>query len=268
MRNSQASVLAPTGCLVGGTLVPTEHGLVRLGSLGDPLGDQWQPLEVDVQTDEGVRRATHFYVNGVEPVVDVTTQRGYRLRGTAKHRIKVVDDAGDWVWRRLADVQTGDLVPLALDQLIGAPQRVALPPLGEGYRWTAEHEMHVPDAMTVELAELVGYFMGDGSLHARGIRLCVSDGDFDVVERLELLGKECFNLAAHVTPQRGYTEVRLRLGPPGAMVASKWVREARTAPRVIAARDGGPTSPRRCCTPTTVRCTAPFCVGCTKPTAP
>ncbi len=53
VRNSQATVLAPTGCLVGGTLVPTERGLVRLGSLGDPIGDQWQPLDIDVQTDEG-----------------------------------------------------------------------------------------------------------------------------------------------------------------------------------------------------------------------
>jgi len=38
VRNSQASVLAPTGCLVGGSLVPTERGLVRLGSLGDSAG--------------------------------------------------------------------------------------------------------------------------------------------------------------------------------------------------------------------------------------
>ena len=36
VRNSQATVLAPTGCLVGGSLVPTEHGLLRLASLGDP----------------------------------------------------------------------------------------------------------------------------------------------------------------------------------------------------------------------------------------
>ena len=43
-------------CLVGGTLVPTERGLVRLGSLGDPIGEQWQPLGIDVQTDEGRAR--------------------------------------------------------------------------------------------------------------------------------------------------------------------------------------------------------------------
>src|SRR6185437_15906740 len=169
VRNSQATVLAPTGCLVGGTLVPTDHGLVRLGSLGDPLGPQWQSLDARVQTDDGVRGATRFFVNGVEPVVEVETRRGYRLRGTTKHRIKVVDGAGAWVWRRLADLQPGDRVPLALDQLVGQPQQVALPPVGEGFGWARDAHVVTPAAMTVELAELVGYFMGDGSLHARGL---------------------------------------------------------------------------------------------------
>jgi ribonucleoside-diphosphate reductase alpha chain len=206
VRNSQATVLAPTGCLVGGSLVPTARGLVRLGSLGNPTGDQWQPLGIDVQTDEGARSATKFYVNGVEPVVDVVTSRGYRLRGTTKHRIKVVDEAGDWVWRHLADVQHGDRVPLSLDQLIGEPQPVRLPLLPEAH-WAGEWEAEAPREVTPELAELVGYFMGDGSLHSRGIRLCVADGDFDVVERLSHLGKECFGLQAHVAQKQGYTEV-------------------------------------------------------------
>ncbi len=206
VRNSQASVLAPTGCLVGGTLVPTSRGLVRLGSLGDPVGEQWQALGVDVQTDDGPRRAESFYVNGVEPVVSITTNRGYQLRGTAKHRIKVVDDGGEWVWRRLADIGAGDRVPLALNQLVGEPQHVPLPPLPEAY-WTGEHHARAPRAMTAELAEFVGYFMGDGSLHSRSIRLCVAADDFDVVERLAHLGKACFGLESHVAPKQGYTEV-------------------------------------------------------------
>src|SRR5256886_15580495 len=87
VRNSQASVLAPTGCLVGGTLVPTERGLVRLGSLGDVDGTRWQDLDIAVQTDQGPRTATKFFINGVEPVVGVETAHGYRLQGTPQHRI-------------------------------------------------------------------------------------------------------------------------------------------------------------------------------------
>ncbi len=207
VRNSQASVLAPTGCLVGGSLVATERGLVRLRSLGDPDGPQWQTLDVRVATDEGPRTATHFYVNGLEPVVTVTTTRGYRIQGTPTHRIRVVDTpSGEWVWRRFADLRPDDVVPLALDGLVGEPQPVPLPPLPEAYS-SGEHHVSVPRQMTPELAELVGYFMGDGSLHGRGLRFCISAGDFDMVERLQVLGKEVFGTGARVTDKHGYTEV-------------------------------------------------------------
>jgi ribonucleoside-diphosphate reductase alpha chain len=206
IRNSQASVLAPTGCLVGGSLVPTERGLVRLRSLGDPHGSQWQDLGVEVATDEGVREASRFYVNGLERVVDVVTTRGHRIQGTTTHRVKVVEETGAWVWRRMADLHPGDRVPLALGHLVGSPQRVALPPLPEVY-WTGEHHARAPREMSVELAELIGYFMGDGSLHSRGLRFCVANTDLGVIDRLRVLGKELFELEAHVKQCQGYHEV-------------------------------------------------------------
>jgi ribonucleoside-diphosphate reductase alpha chain len=221
IRNAQATVLAPTGCLVGGSLVATERGLVRLESLGDPAGPQWQDLDVSVATDEGPRQATRFYVNGLESVVRVDTARGYRIQGTPQHRIKVVEPDGSWVWKRFGELGQGDRVPLALDQLVGEPQTVRLPPLAESVgrgraegtpvggdlAWTGERHAVAPRTMTGELAELLGYFMGDGSLHARGIRLYVADGDRDVVDCLTRLGKGLFNLEADVTQQTGYTEV-------------------------------------------------------------
>jgi ribonucleoside-diphosphate reductase alpha chain len=208
IRNSQASVLAPTGCLVGGSLIATARGLVRLHSLGDPDGEQWQDTDIDVGTDDGARRATKFYVNGAESVVEVETSRGHRIAGTPTHRVKVVDPStGAWVWKRFAQIAPGDLVPLALHQLIGNPQQVALPPLPAASR-TGEHHAYITRHMTPALAELVGYFMGDGSLLSRGLRFCVTAGDFDVVERLTQLGKEALGLTAHVTPKEGYAEVR------------------------------------------------------------
>jgi ribonucleoside-diphosphate reductase alpha chain len=205
-RNAQVSVIAPTGCLVGGSLVPTERGLVRLGTLGDPRGSQWQDLDVLVGTDDGPQIATKFYLNGAEPVVTVDTDRGYRIQGTPTHRIRVVSPDGEWSWKRFADLIEDDLIPLQMDQLIGQPQQVDLPPLGDAH-WTSDFGTRVPTIMTSDLAELVGYFMGDGSLHAKGIRLCVTEKDFDVVERLRLLGKQLFNLEAHTSQMRGYTEV-------------------------------------------------------------
>ena len=248
---TQASVLAPTGCLVGGSLIATERGLVRLRSLGDTQGSQWQDLGIDVSTDEGPRTATQFYVNGVEPVVTVKTTRGYRIEGTPTHRIKVVQTDGSWVWKRLADVTADDLVPLALDQLIGEPQSVTLPPKPEVH-WTGDFTstVPVPAVMTNELAEFLGYFMGDGSLHAKGIRLCVAADDFDVAERLPR-PREVIVLPRGPRDHQG----RLQRSLPSTQC--RWccggrravLRRCRT--RVTPVRDTAPTSPMPSSTATT-----------------
>jgi len=211
-RNAQATVLAPTGCLVGDSLVSTSRGLVRLRTLGDPVGSKWQDLDVQVVTDEGPREATKFYVNGFEQVVSIETGRGYRIQGTPSHRIKVVDADGRWAWRRFAEIAEGDRVPLMLNGLVGDPVDVDLPPLGELY-WTADFRTRVPSRMIPELAELVGYFMGDGSLHAKGLRFCVTSGDRDVRDRIVDLGEVLFGVAAHVSEKQGYTEVAFHSVP-------------------------------------------------------
>ena len=124
----------------------TERGLLT-DSLGDPDGAQWQDLGIQVQSDEGPKDATKFFVNGLEPVVTVDTARGFRIQGTTKHRVRVVDPGtGAWEWRRFADLNEGDLVPLALDQFFGEPNEVPLPPLSEAY-WTSDRRTLVPRVM-------------------------------------------------------------------------------------------------------------------------
>ena len=220
-RNAQASVLAPTGCLTGDTLVTTDRGLVRLGELGDRYGDRWQDLDLAVSTDTGPQRATRFFVNGEEPTRRVVTRGGYRIQGTLTHRIKVVDPAtGEWQWKRLADIAAGDLVPMQLGTLVGDRRAVPLPVLDRAY-YTGDRGIGVPDFVDAELAELVGYFMGDGSLHAQGIRLCVADQDTDVVERLRVLSKGLFGLAPVVTARQGCQEVMLQ-----SVRLARWWRAA------------------------------------------
>jgi len=209
-RNSQASLLAPTGCLTGDTLVTTDRGLTRLSELGDVYGERWQDLTLTVATDQGPRPATKFFVNGEEPTRAIRTDGGYRIMGTLTHRVKVVDpSSGAWIWKRLADIEPGDVLPLQMNGLVGKPRRVPLPVIDQAY-YTGDRDVVVPDSVTPELAELVGYFMGDGSLHAKGIRLCVADTDLDVVDRIGVLAKELFGLSPAVRSEQGYQEVTLQ----------------------------------------------------------
>ncbi|WP_054045518.1 vitamin B12-dependent ribonucleotide reductase [Alloactinosynnema sp. L-07] len=209
-RNAQASVLAPTGCLVGDTVVTTDRGLARLSELGELYGDKWQDIELTVSTDEGPKRATKFFVNGEEPTRRIVTDGGYTIQGTLAHRVKVVDaETGAWEWKRLADIQADDVVPLQLGGLVGDPRQVPLPVLDQAY-YAGDRDIQVPEVIDEDLAELVGYFMGDGSMHSKGIRLCVADTDLDVVERLRILGKQLFGLEVVVNQADGYQEVVLQ----------------------------------------------------------
>ncbi|MGH9276396.1 MAG: LAGLIDADG family homing endonuclease, partial [Acidimicrobiales bacterium] len=63
--------------------------------------------------------------------------------------------------------------------------------------------------MTADLAEFVGYFMGDGAWHAKGLRLVVPGGDHDVVHHLERLAKSLFGIAVVSRPEPGHTTVEL-----------------------------------------------------------
>ena len=212
-RNAQATVLAPTGCLVAGSLVITDRGVVRLSRLGDVNGAQWQDVRFDVLTDTGSQQATKFYVNGLDRTRRIETGCGYAIQGTPKHRVKVVDaTTGQWDWKRFGEIGKGDVVALSLGQMLGDPQTVALPPLGEEY-WTGDYTTRVPRTMTPELAEIVGYFMGDGSMHAKGPRFCIANTDLDVAERVQQLVKSLFNLDAHLTAPQGYCEVAVHSVP-------------------------------------------------------
>ncbi len=208
-RNAQASLLAPTGCLTGDSMVTTDRGLVRLAELGDVHGPKWQELTARVSTDEGPREATRFFVNGEEPTRRIVTEGGYRLQGTLTHRIRVVDqDTGAWEWRRFADISEGDVVPVQLGTMVGGSRRVVLPALDHDLG-AGDRGLFVPDAVDEELAELVGHFTGEGGVHATGVWFGVADTGTDVVERLRVLAKGLFGLAPSVTSGQGCQEVTL-----------------------------------------------------------
>ena len=108
----------------------------------------------------------------------------------------------------MADLSPDDLVPMQLGTLIGQSRPVPLPVLDQAY-YTGDRGAVVPNEVTPELAELVGYFMGAGTLQSGGLRFRVDGADLDVVERLQVLGKELFALEPTVAAADGHFEVLL-----------------------------------------------------------
>ena len=64
-------------------------------------------------------------------------------------------ESGQWEWKRLADVASGDVVRVQLGTLVGGPRTVPLPVLDQAY-YTDDRRLRVPDLVTADLAEMVG----------------------------------------------------------------------------------------------------------------
>ncbi len=172
IRNAAQTTVAPTGCLVPGTLVSTDSGLLPIEALGDTRGNQWQDIDFNVSSEDGVMLATQFYINGQAHTLRVVTHRGYTIQGTDQHRVRVLEN-GKLVWKRLDELAPGMQIPLQATGLIGKPQRVTL----NTSRATNFHPVPatLPEEMIPELAYLIGFFMGDGSLKTRSLRFSISD---------------------------------------------------------------------------------------------
>lgn len=144
---------------------------------------------------------------GSDTIRRAITASGFSLAGSPNHQIVAIDpETGIRRWARLAELGIGAVVPLALGGFVGTERRVPLPVLSQAY-YTNDLELAVPNAVSADLGELVGYFMGDGSLHAKGIRLCIAEDDRDVVERLALLVRRLFRVTPVATLREGYLEL-------------------------------------------------------------
>lgn len=137
----------------------------------------------------------------------IRTRGGYELHLQPNSTVRALGDDLELTDVRACDVRVGQILPLPLGNASRmTPREVALPVLDQCY-YAGDQHVRVPDVVSPELAEVVGYFMGDGSLHAKGLRFCVANTDPDVVDALRAHGEELFGLKSTVTPAEGYWEV-------------------------------------------------------------
>ncbi len=184
LRNVTLLTQAPTGCVAPDTLISTQNGLMPMVNLGDPNGTQWQLMTRDIHTDEGLRKTSHFYVNGYQPVKKVTTKRGFGITATHNHRLRVVDQNGDYVWRRMDEMSVSDKVVMKRGTLTHS-QDLPLQSVEQGNRALSE----LPSTLTPDFAEMLGLYMGDDGYTKKrgGIHLVVAQKDPDLLNHVSEL---------------------------------------------------------------------------------
>ncbi|MCS7209337.1 MAG: DNA mismatch repair protein MutS, partial [Fimbriimonadales bacterium] len=152
-------------CLAGHTLIFTEHGLMRLEQLAPPEAatGRFTPIEIGVQTRDGVQRATQFYSGGLQPTVRIRTQLGFTLEGTPDHKVWTRRHDGTEGWIPLGELREGDYVALARGFELWGNQ-TELPYLDQRGWHGNTRFCDLPRHLTPNLAYWLGLLVGDGTV--------------------------------------------------------------------------------------------------------
>lgn len=197
-------------CLVAGTMVGTDSGIVPIESMVN--GQQTNLGEV-IASWEQVK----------SPVAKITTSLGYTITGTYDHPVKTHEGFVD-----LIDTLNKDVV--------------LLPPKTADKNYVCSwKDLGVTHSIEVDerLAEWIGYFMGDGSYYGETISFAFDGQDEDVIAHIKGLTSALFgiDLAGRVvgTKKGGYELRATRKGMTRTMMELGLVerRESKSYSRIL-----------------------------------
>lgn len=194
-------------CLVKGTLIPTDQGILSIEEVKPGM---------QVWSRSGWKEVLNFFDQGIRPVWRITNDRGEVLEATANHRIRVVRDE-TIQWCRMDELHEGDW-------LVGTtgdypwPEKVPeLPKLDfqSGEKPCGDHgiPLRVPTYLTDECAYLLGAWDGDGRVHSKGVGFTGNRNEKAVREAI------CSNFKTTFGHDLGLQESPSR---PGSFDLFKW----------------------------------------------
>lgn len=148
-------------CLRGDSLVLTDKGILRIDSLGDPNGSEWQDINPIIVAQEGKETraiSSKFYNPGVQNTFEFTTDSGFSECGTGSHRIKVMGDSGSIEWKKLSDLNIGDYVAIHPNTNLWAKNYINIIEF-KG----PDTPKDIPDKFDEDLSEILGFITGGWS---------------------------------------------------------------------------------------------------------
>ena len=183
-------------CLVGDTKVMTKNGLLPL--------EEIENEKTLILSDDGEHPVEEFHSNGSKEITMIETDHGYFIEGTLKHKVKIVNDEGEIVWKEFKDICEGDWAVLRIGGWNTRKKR-ELPEFtfkersdpSKGQFRARIYEL--PSQMTPEFAELIGIYLADGSNHNDGVRFVSGTTSLELANYTSSLVRSVFGVKPSIT---------------------------------------------------------------------
>ncbi len=179
-------------CVIGDTLISTSHGLKRIKSLVKNT-EQWQDIDISVNTDNGQFKADKVYLSGITPVRKITTELGLEITATGNHRLRTITPNGDYDWLYVDKACPGQYLVIRLGDLPKLQEmNHELYMLGmiisRGVKVGSEiHTKFNSQLLTSEFIEACTHFFGEDGyvINKRQLRIS-SPKIFDLIEKYNI----------------------------------------------------------------------------------
>jgi len=161
-------------CVDGNSLINTQKGLESIKDMKETVD-----RKLLVKTDTHPTPSEEWYDNGAMETLVITTKDGYSLEGSKNQCVRIIDKNGDYVWKRLDDLEKDDYVAIhKKNRLFG--EKVDLSEFKYKYKeGTAEarkNKFDLPKELTEGYAYFLGLLVGDGNCMMDGaVAICVCE---------------------------------------------------------------------------------------------
>ncbi len=197
-------------CIKSDTIIFSESGMLPIKQFGDLTTPEFQKKEVFLYSEKGYEKSSHFYNGGVKATIKIKTNYGYELEGTPNHRIKVLDKDGNYLFRRLDQLQDTDYVAIQRNQNCFG-KKIDLSDFGAKV-WPeikSKQNMSRKDfshyKITNDIALLMGFMIGDGTCTNNGFNknnIQITIADKEVKNKFQKLCEKLFKEKAKVTKDK------------------------------------------------------------------
>lgn len=203
------STIKPSGCRSETELTVTDQGFLRVNEIIDTEAEGWNSVEgLSVLHEDKSRKVTKTYNNGVAGVYEINLSYGMSLRSTKDHPwfvthrngprgANVYKHHGEWV--KTCDLQENDLIETRRFNLKNNVNFVNIDQETLLLRSDAAR-IGQPETMTEDLAWLVGYWFGDGSLSETRHRFRIVDEYGEHLEKAQRILRDVFGVESNINP--------------------------------------------------------------------
>lgn len=203
-------------CVEGDTLILTSKGIIRIEDIVKPYVPKQKTIESIIEEESSIDFIgtnvkslnisnirleddiiSNIFDLGEDETIDITTKSGFNIKCTSSHKLIVIDDNCNIIFKEAKDILIGDNIAIARGtEIYGKDVDLSDFYQSDFYRKYKKgtKDIIIPDRMNEDLAELLGYAISEG---CRGDRNTYVFGDEDIIRDRMMLIVRGLGIVSH-----------------------------------------------------------------------